>query len=41
MAKFKALIANQEDGKFNASIQEIDQSALPPAKCWCASLIPA
>ena len=32
MAKFKALIANQEDGKFNASIQEIDQSALPPGE---------
>src|SRR5579863_1177240 len=32
MAKFKALIATQEDGKFSASIQEIDQSALPPGE---------
>jgi acrylyl-CoA reductase (NADPH) len=32
MAKFKALIANQEDGKFSASIQEIEQSALPPGE---------
>src|SRR5579863_8249442 len=29
MAKFKALLATQEDGKFQASIQEIDRDALP------------
>ncbi len=28
MSKFKALIADQKDGQFTASIQEIDQSAL-------------
>jgi acrylyl-CoA reductase (NADPH) len=32
MSKFKALIANQEDGKFQASIQEIEQAALPPGE---------
>jgi len=29
MSKFKALIADQKDSQFTASIQEIDQSALP------------
>lgn len=29
MSKFKALIANQENGKFDASIQEIDRENLP------------
>src|SRR5215469_6898144 len=29
MTKFKALIANQEDGKFHAGIREIETSALP------------
>src|SRR5579862_4819482 len=29
MSMFKALIANQTDGKFSASIQEIDRSMLP------------
>lgn len=29
MPRFKALIANQQEGKFTASIQEIDSSALP------------
>jgi acrylyl-CoA reductase (NADPH) len=32
MSKFKALIATQEDGKFQASIQEIEASALPPGE---------
>ena len=32
MPKFKALIANQEDGKFHASIQEIEPTALPPGE---------
>ena len=32
MATFKALIANQQDGKFTASIQEIDRAMLPPGE---------
>jgi acrylyl-CoA reductase (NADPH) len=32
MSTFKALIANQIDGKFSASFQEIDCSALPPGE---------
>src|SRR5579862_958031 len=32
LAKFRALIANQQDGKFQASIQEIDRNALPPGE---------
>jgi acrylyl-CoA reductase (NADPH) len=32
MSTFKALIANQQDGQFSASIQEIDRSALPPGE---------
>src|SRR5271155_4775232 len=32
MSTFKALIANQIDGKFSASFQEIDGSALPPGE---------
>ena len=32
MSKFKALIADQKDSQFTASIQEIDQSALPPGE---------
>ena len=32
MPTFKALLATQTDGKFAASIQEIDRSALPPGE---------
>ncbi|HUA84607.1 MAG TPA: MDR family oxidoreductase [Bryobacteraceae bacterium] len=32
MSKFKALIATQEDGKFHASIEEIEPAALPPGE---------
>jgi acrylyl-CoA reductase (NADPH) len=32
MDKFKALIADQQDGKFRASFQEIEQAALPPGE---------
>lgn len=32
MSTFKALIADQQDGKFTASIQEIDRSSLPPGE---------
>ena len=32
MPTFKALLATQEDGKFAASVQEIDSSALPPGE---------
>ncbi len=32
MSKFKALIADQKDGQFTASIQEIEQLALPPGE---------
>src|SRR5437868_13599038 len=32
MSKFKALIADQKDGQFTASIQEIEQAALPPGE---------
>jgi acrylyl-CoA reductase (NADPH) len=32
MANFKALIANQQDGKFHASIEEIDQTMVPPGE---------
>jgi acrylyl-CoA reductase (NADPH) len=32
MLTFKALLATQTDGKFAASIQEIDRSALPPGE---------
>jgi acrylyl-CoA reductase (NADPH) len=32
MSKFKAIIADQKDSQFTASIQEIDQSALPPGE---------
>jgi acrylyl-CoA reductase (NADPH) len=29
VSTFKALLANQEDGKFSASIQQISRDALP------------
>src|SRR5579883_469575 len=32
MSKFKALIADQKDSQFTASIQEIEQSQLPPGE---------
>ncbi len=32
MPTFKALIANQQDGKFTASIQEIERGQLPPGE---------
>src|SRR5580704_2995304 len=32
MSTFKALLVTQEDGKFAASIQEIDRSTLPPGE---------
>jgi acrylyl-CoA reductase (NADPH) len=32
MSTFKAVYATQHDGKFHASIQALDRSALPPGE---------